>query len=120
MEELLLVLRGTPAAIDVELDPVACGISCSLAQGTEESWIEVGYTRDLVVEDRCAVGDGTVSLAKRTKAPTSEDVDGWCRRRGRGIRRGRGRRPLMAEGGDRRYYDEQAGDPRPANPDPTG
>jgi hypothetical protein len=65
MEELLLVLRGTPAAIDVELDPVACGISCSLAQGTEESWIEVGYTRNLVIEDRRAVGNGTVSFAKR-------------------------------------------------------
>ena len=57
---------GTPAAIDEELDPVVCGISCSLAQGTEESWIEVGYTRNLVIEDRRAVGDGTVSFAKRT------------------------------------------------------
>ena len=63
---MLLVLRGTPAAVDEELDPVVCGISCSLAQGTEESWIEVGYTRNLVIEDRRAVGDGTVSLAKRT------------------------------------------------------
>ena len=66
MEELLLVLRGTPAAVDEELDPVVRGISCSLAQGTEESWVEVGYTRNLVIEDRRAVGDGTVSLAKRT------------------------------------------------------
>jgi hypothetical protein len=66
MEELLLVLRGTPAAIDVELNPVAGGISCSLAQGAEESWIEVGYTRNLVIEDRRAVGSGTVSFAKRT------------------------------------------------------
>ena len=57
---------GTPAAVDEELDPVVCGISCSLAQGTEESWIEVGYTRNLVIEDRRAVGDGTVSFAKRT------------------------------------------------------
>jgi hypothetical protein len=67
MQELLLVRRGTPAAVDVELDPpVACGISCSLAQGAEESWIEVGYTRSLVIEDRSAVGDGTVSFAKCT------------------------------------------------------
>ena len=66
MQELFLVLRGTPAAVDVELDPVACGISCSLAQGAEESWIEVGYPRNLVIEDRRAVGDGTVSFAKRT------------------------------------------------------
>jgi hypothetical protein len=37
-----------------------------LAQGIEESWIEVGYTRNLVIEDRRAVGYGTVSLAKGT------------------------------------------------------
>jgi hypothetical protein len=63
---LLLVLRGTPAAVDVELDPVARGISCSPAHGTEEGWIKVGYTGNLVVKDRRAVGDGAVSLAKRT------------------------------------------------------
>ena len=61
-----MVLRGTPATIDEELDPVVRGIGCSLAQGTEESWIEVGYTRNLVIEDRRADGDGTVSFAKRT------------------------------------------------------
>ena len=80
MEELLLVLRGTPAAIDVELDPVACGIGCSLAQGTEESWIEPGYPRNLVIEDRCAVGDGTVSFAEHTtlkqQVLTARDVGG--------------------------------------------
>jgi hypothetical protein len=42
------------------------GISCSLAQGTEERWIKVGYTRNLVIKDRRAVRDGTVSPAKRT------------------------------------------------------
>ena len=80
---MFLVLRGTPATIDEELDPVVRGISCSLAQGTEESWIEVGYTRNLVIEDRRAVGDGTVSLAKRTTVLTAKttvlaakDVDG--------------------------------------------
>jgi hypothetical protein len=66
LKEVFLVLRGTPAAIDVELDSVVRGISCSLAQGTEDSWIEVGYTRNLVIEDRRAVGDSTVSFAKRT------------------------------------------------------
>jgi hypothetical protein len=71
-EELLLVGRGTPAAVDDELDPVACGMSCSSAQGTEESWIEVGYTRNLVIEDRRAVGDGTVSLAERTTVLTGK------------------------------------------------
>ena len=73
-----------------KLDPVVRGISCSLAQGTEESWIKVGYTRNLVVKDRRAVGDGTVSLAEpvlaakddtvslatRTTELTAKDVDG--------------------------------------------
>ncbi len=82
-EKLILVLRGTPATIDDELDPVVRGISCSLAQGTEESWIKVGYTRNRVIKDRRAVGDGTVSLAKRTTVLTAKttvltakDVDG--------------------------------------------
>ena len=83
MKKLFLVLRGTPAAIDEELDAVVRGIRCSLAQGTEQSWIEVGYTRNLVIKDRRAVGDGTVSLAKRTTVLTAKttvltakDVDG--------------------------------------------
>jgi hypothetical protein len=80
---LFLVLRGTPATIDEERDPVVCGIRCSLAQGTEESWIKVGHGRNLVIEDRHAVGDSTVSLAKRTTVFTAKttvltarDVDG--------------------------------------------
>ena len=131
---MFLVLRGTPAAIDDELDTVVRGIGCSLAQGTEESWIKVGYTRNLVIKDRRAVGDGTVSLAKRTTVLaaknegtvslakrtmvlTAKDVDGWCGRRGRG----RGRQQLGAEGcGDRRDDEEQAGGTDPANPNPTG
>ena len=65
-KKLILVLRGTPAAVDGELDPVVRGISRSLAQGTEQIGVEVGYTRNLVIKDRRAVGDGAVSLAKRT------------------------------------------------------
>ncbi len=72
MEESLLVLRRTPAAVDDELDPLVCGMGCSLAQGTEESWIEVGYTRNLVIKDRRAVADGTASLAKRTTVLTAK------------------------------------------------
>jgi hypothetical protein len=70
---LFLVLRGTPAAIDVELDPVVRGIGCSLAQGTEERWIKVGYGRKIVIEDRRAVGEGTVRLAKRTTVLAGTD-----------------------------------------------
>jgi hypothetical protein len=71
-KKLILVLRGTPATIDEELDPGVRGISCSLAQGTEQSWIKVAYTRNLVIKDRRAVGDGTVSLAKRTTVLTAK------------------------------------------------
>ena len=81
--KLILVLRGTPATIDEELDPVVRGISCSSAQGTEQIGLEVGYTRNLVIKERRALGDGTVSLAKRTPlltarttVLTAKDVDG--------------------------------------------
>ena len=81
-KQLLLVLRGTPAPVDEELDAVVRGITCSLAQGTEQIGVEVGHTRNLFVEDRRAVGDGTVSLAKRTAVLaarttvfTANDVD---------------------------------------------
>jgi hypothetical protein len=54
-----------------------------LAQGTEQIGVEVGYTRNLVSKDRRAVGDGTVSRAKRTTVLTAKstvltakDVDG--------------------------------------------
>jgi hypothetical protein len=43
-----------------------------LAEGTEESWIKVGYTRNPVVEDRRAVGEGTVSLTKHTPMRRAE------------------------------------------------
>src|SRR5688572_5115669 len=86
----ILVLRGTPATVDEELDPVIRGIGCSLEQGTEQIGVEVGYTRNLAIKDRRAVGDGTVSLAKRatvltakttvltakTTVLTAKDVDG--------------------------------------------
>ena len=71
-KKLILVLRGTPATIDEELDSVVRGISCSSAQGTEQIGLEIGYTRNLVIEDRRAVGDGTVSLAKRTTGLTAK------------------------------------------------
>jgi hypothetical protein len=71
-KELILVLRGTPATIDEELDPVVDGIIRSLAQGTEQIRVEVGYTRNPVVKDRRAVGDGAVSLAKRTTVLTAK------------------------------------------------
>src|SRR5215210_1595994 len=68
MAELLLVGRGAPAAVEEEIDRVVCGIGCRPAQGTEEGRVEVDHTRNLVIEDRRAVGEGAVGFAKRTTA----------------------------------------------------
>ena len=67
--------RRTPPAVDDELDPVVSRISCRTPQGTEESRIEVDHRRKLVIEDRGAVGDGTVTFATHTTVLTGEDVD---------------------------------------------
>jgi hypothetical protein len=61
---LFLVLRGTPAAIDEELDLVVRGISCGPAQGTKQIGVEVGHGRNFVIEDRHAVRDDAICLAK--------------------------------------------------------
>jgi hypothetical protein len=73
---VFLVLRGSPAAVDVELDPVVGGVHCGPAQGGEEIGIEVGHTRHVVIEDRRVVGDGTVGLAEPTTVLTTVEVDG--------------------------------------------
>jgi hypothetical protein len=75
-KQLILVLRGAPATSDVELDPVVCGISCGLAEGTEQIGVEVGHGRSFVIEDRHPIGDGTVSLAKRTTVVTDRRAVG--------------------------------------------
>jgi hypothetical protein len=77
-KKLTLVLRRTPAAIHEELYTVVRGSRSSLAQGPEESWIKVRDTRNLVIKDRRAVRDGTVSLAKPVTALTGKDVKRWC------------------------------------------
>jgi hypothetical protein len=81
---LFLVLRGTPTALDVELDPVAPGVRCGPAESTEKSWIKVGHGRNLVIQDRRAVGDGTASLAKRTAVVALKTVVRAVRGRLRG------------------------------------
>jgi hypothetical protein len=63
------MLRGTPAAIDDELDPAARGVRCGLAQGAEEGWIKVGQrTTELARKARGLAGKTTVIAAR--------DVDG--------------------------------------------
>jgi hypothetical protein len=47
-----------------------------LAHGTEQIRVEVGYTRNLVIKDRRAVGDGAVTLAKRTTVLTDRRAAG--------------------------------------------
>ena len=62
-EQVLLVRGRTPAAVDEELDPVVRGIGRCPAKGTEERGIEVGDARNRGIQDRRAVGDGTVGLS---------------------------------------------------------
>jgi hypothetical protein len=142
MEELLLVLRGAPATVDDELAPSSAASVAAWRNAPRRAGIELGYTRDLVVEGRRAVGDSTVGRAEaetlvvmdrravgdrrvrlvaRGGTLTARDVDGWLDRRGQGRRRRRRRRQLVAKGrGDQRDADEQTGDTELADPDRTG
>src|SRR3712207_3276210 len=67
-------LAPTDARVVIALTPVLCracwslGICCSLAQGTEQIGVEVGHGRNFVIEDRHAVRDGAICLAKCTMA----------------------------------------------------
>jgi hypothetical protein len=63
--EPVLVLRGAPTTVDRDLDSVPCGSLCSLAERTEEIWIEVGHRRRVAIEDRQATTDGANGLAMR-------------------------------------------------------
>ena len=105
--------RGTPAAVDVELDSVVRGSRRGLAEGLEQTGIEVGHSRNGVIEDRHAVGDDTVGLAERTKMLTDEEYSRVIRPK----RTEAGLRHLVAEGcGDHCQDDQQADDKEPANP----
>ncbi|SRR5688572_16276049 len=73
MKQLFLVCTGTPATLEEELDAFAGGIRCTLAQGTEQLGVEVGYARRIVVKDRRAVWDHAVSLTKPTTVFTAND-----------------------------------------------
>ena len=79
-KKLILVLRGAPSAVDVELDAVVSGIRRRFAQGLEQIGVEVGYAGILVIKHRHAVGegtvilgDGTVSLGSRTTVVAAKD-----------------------------------------------
>ena len=111
-QQMLLVRRRAPAAVHHERDAVARGVRRGPPEGREQGRVEVRDTRHLVVEDRRALGDGTVGLAERA-AEVGAGRGG--RRRGVGgrrRRRGRRSRRLVAEGrGDRDDGHQHAGDP---------
>jgi hypothetical protein len=65
-KKLILVLRGTPATADVELDAVVSGIRRRFAQGLEQIRVELGYTGILVIKHGHAFGEGTVILGNGT------------------------------------------------------
>jgi hypothetical protein len=77
---LFLVLRGTPAAVDDEPEPLVRGIRCRSAQGAEQSGVDLGHGRNVVIEDRRAAGDGTLGLAERTAVPPGKDAATLARR----------------------------------------
>jgi hypothetical protein len=77
--------------VDDEVHPLVHGVSGRSTQGIEKGWIESGDPGDLVVKDRRAVRDDTVSLANRITGLTAKaaevtgngrDVD-WVRGGGR-------------------------------------
>ena len=80
-EQLILVLRGTPATVDEELDPVVSGIRRRFAQGLEQNGVEVGYAGIPVIkhghavgEDTVSLGNGTVNLGSRTTVVGARDL----------------------------------------------
>ena len=86
-KQLILVLRGAPAAADVELDAVVSGIRRRFAQGLEQIGVEVGYAGILVIkhghavgEETILLGNGTVSLGSRATVVAAKGF-GECGRR---------------------------------------
>ena len=80
-KELVLVVRGAPSAVDVDLDAVVTGIRRRIAKGLEQIGVEVCHAGMLVIEHGHAVGkgtvdlgDGTVDLAGRATAVAAKDV----------------------------------------------
>jgi hypothetical protein len=65
----ILIPRGTPSAVDLELDADACGIPRGFAQGPEQIVIEVADAGILVIEHRHAVREGSVILGDGTAIP---------------------------------------------------
>jgi hypothetical protein len=62
VEELILVLRGTPSAVDDELDSILGGIRRRCTQGVEQIGVEVDDAGILLVEDGRAIRHRAVGL----------------------------------------------------------
>jgi hypothetical protein len=61
--------------MEEELDPLAPSIRGGPAEGTEESWVEVGHGRVLTIEDRYAVREDSVSLGECTTTVALKTVE---------------------------------------------
>jgi hypothetical protein len=68
-----LVLRGAPAAVDVEHEALAGGVRRGPAHRSEERRVEVGHARDRVVEDRGPVRDRAVGHAESAAVADVEE-----------------------------------------------
>ncbi len=49
-KELRLIGRRTPTAVDLEFDALGCGLNGRAANGTEEVAVDLGHTREVVIE----------------------------------------------------------------------
>ena len=50
LKELGLIGRRTPSAVDLEFDALGCGVNGRAVNGTEEVAVDVGHTREVVIE----------------------------------------------------------------------
>lgn len=103
-EQLFLIFRGSPAAIDDELHPIDGGVPRGPAQGIEERRVEPADGRNPVIKDGRAVGNDAVGL-------TGQAADVWTDFDGRRGNSSRWLPQLETEDrDDRRGDDERSGD----------
>lgn len=103
-EQLFLIFRGSPAAIDDELHPIDGRVPRGPAQGIEERRVEPADGRNPVIKDGRAVGNDAVGL-------TGQAADVWTDFDGRRGNSSRWLPQLETEDrDDRRGDDERSGD----------
>lgn len=90
MEQLSLIVRRAPAALDDELDAILFGIPCGTTQGTDQTGIEVGDGRVIVSEDRDIVRNNTIGSG-RARQRARHDADERNAKQGNGRSEGEAR-----------------------------